>query len=427
MEAQDESGWSPLHRAAANTENPAVIDTLLAAGSDLAARDENDWTPLHSAALLNPNPAVIEVLVAAGADVNAPSDAPEAETLDGSPLHLAAARNAPAVIEVLLTAGANPRALWGDNGDTLLHLAAAENDEPAVIDTLLALGLDLEARDRNGGTPLHGAAEPAVIEALIAAGANPNARLRNGRTPLHLWRDKEEIEALVAGGANLEARDDWGETPLHAAAGRYLQNTESIQALVAAGANLEARDEKGDTPLHHAARYDGTEFLAGRAIESLLDAGANPMARNAAGESPWDVAQANDMVRDTDGYWRLNDARFNAPRQESRRPVPQPNRRQAATPQRSARRGPACEIPGYPALSNLQNLGVSWCGPRVGFQRRAFALQAAGAWCAIDGGSSSTLDQINARHQEINAACDALDALAAQGGSSCRCPAGYRP
>ena len=90
--------------------------------------------------------------------------------------------------------------------------------------------------------------------------------------------------------------------------------------------------------------------------------------------------------------------------------------------------GPGCEVPGYPTPANVQSLGLNWCGPSVDFQKRAFALQAAGAWCAIDGGSSSTPEQISARHQEINAACDALDELQARlGGRSCQCPAGYRP
>ena len=58
----------------------------------------------------------------------------------------------------------------------------------------------------------------------------------------------------------------------------------------------------------------------------------------------------------------------------------------------------------------------------------AGALQAAGAWCALDGGTSTTPEQISARHQEINAACDTLEALEAlSDGPSCQCPAGYRP
>ena len=102
---------------------------------------------------------------------------------------------------------------------------------------------------------------------------------------------------------------------------------------------------------------------------------------------------------------------------QRRRPSPPPPRRP----------GPACEIPGYPTPANVQGLGLSWCASSVGFQRRAFALQAAGAWCAIAGGTSSTSEQVGARHREINAACDALDGLARLGGPSCQCPAGYRP
>lgn len=67
-------------------------------------------------------------------------------------------------------------------------------------------------------------------------------------------------------------------------------------------------------------------------------------------------------------------------------------------------------------------MGLNWCGPSVGFQRRAFALQAAGAWCAIAQGTSSSAEQVRARHQEINAACDALDALGAQGGFAVSLP-----
>ena len=67
------------------------------------------------------------------------------------------------------------------------------------------------------------------------------------------------------------------------------------------------------------------------------------------------------------------------------------------------------------------------CGSNVSFQRRAFALQAAGAWWAIDIGSSSTAEQVRARHQEINAGCGTLDAMQSPGIPTCRCPAGYRP
>ena len=80
------------------------------------------------------------------------------------------------------------------------------------------------------------------------------------------------------------------------------------------GADLAARDNDGDTPLHEAAMFNDDPTV----LETLLAAGADPTARNAAGETPWDLAQANEALQGTDGYWRLNDARFDAPRPDSR-------------------------------------------------------------------------------------------------------------
>ena len=94
---------------------------------------------------------------------------------------------------------------------------------------------------------------------------------------------------------------------------------------------------------------------------------------------------------------------------------------------RSASGGGSCLIPGYPSPpGGVANLGFSWCPASVGMQRRSFALQAAGAQCAIATGSSSTPGQINARRQEINAACDRLDAMQSPDIPTCKCPAGLR-
>ena len=307
---------------------------------------------------------------------------------------------------------------------TVLHSAASES-EPAVIEALLAAGADVTARNSSGATPLHHAARdndnPAVIEALVVAGASLDARLEDGSTPLHTAVSTTDVGRDAA------------------------ENLAVTEALLAAGADVRARDENGDTPLHLAASWSHRSYdpedpdnfdrlrrlygepHAGSVIGALLNAGANPMARNAAGRTPWDLAQENDALKGTGAYWRLNDARFNAPRQESRRGATQPRRLQDGGLEQPERQGPACEIPGYPTPASVESIGLNWCGPSVGFQRRAFALQAAGAWCAIAEGTSSSPEQVSARHQEINAACDALDALGARGGPPCRCPAGYRP
>ncbi len=92
--------------------------------------------------------------------------------------------------------------------------------------------------------------------------------------------------------------------------------------------------------------------------------------------------------------------------------------------------GGVCEIPGYPAPSApADRLGLSWCPASVTLQLRSFALVAAGAWCAINGGTSSTPEQVAARKREVRENCDRLDALngrLAGGRGDCVCPSGYR-
>ena len=175
------------------------------------------------------------------------------------------------------------------DGATPLYAAAMCNENPAVVEALLAAGADIDARNSFGATPLHGAAvsneSPAVIEALLAA------------------------------GARLDARTIWGATPLHGAAENSGRGP-AIETLVAAGARLNVRDEDDNTPLHIAARFadaDDSSLHAGDALEALLNAGADPKARNAFGETPWDLARGNEALRRSNAYWRLNELRFDDP------------------------------------------------------------------------------------------------------------------
>ena len=78
---------------------------------------------------------------------------------------------------------------------------------------------------------------------------------------------------------------------------------ESIQALLKAGADVRARNEDGLTPLHDAAEYGTPE-----SIQVLLKAGADAKAKSQHGITPWDLAQDNDALKGTKGYWALKDA-----------------------------------------------------------------------------------------------------------------------
>ena len=149
----DPNAWqkgdrTPLHHAAANSEDPGVIKALIDAGADINARDKEGWTPLHLAARYSENPDILKALIDGGAN-------PMAHKEGWTPLHSAAALNEnPDVIVVLIDAGADPNARDND-GRMPLHCAAAHNENPDVIVVLIDAGADINARlNEHGNTPL---------------------------------------------------------------------------------------------------------------------------------------------------------------------------------------------------------------------------------------------------------------------------------
>ncbi len=226
-----------------------------------------------------------------GARAPAPSAAPTAASqsdLDSELLEAAAQGDASSVA-LLLDRGADIAAR-DDEGWTPLHWAAESNEKPAVAALLLARGADIEARDDDGFTPLHVAAannpEPAVAAILIDCGADIAARADKGSTPLHAAAASNAGPAVAAllidRGADIEATTDDGFTPLHTAAEHNAEPAVSA-LLMDHGADIEAATDGGWTPLHLAtARNAEVAIIAlllerGADIEAMSDQGATPL------------------------------------------------------------------------------------------------------------------------------------------------------
>lgn len=332
VNARDDVGRTPLHRASHAWVPNIAISALLGVGADPGARDLAGSTPLHDVAGRGWNHQV-SVLVAAGADVNA------RDNRGRTPLHVTYDH---ATIRTLLRLGADPAARdsagtaadpvacehWGRgaffafaNADivagclaagveghaiadgsratALLLIAAGSTPDPAIVAMLLEAGADVHARDDLWEeTPLHRAAEsgtPQVVRALLEAGADVDAwamghtaDYRGGWTPLHLAArsnpDPDVVRALLDAGAELQARSGesyhWDNSPLHYAGGN--PNPAVAAALLDAGADINALSHSGRTPLHEAAANASDPAV----IELLVAAGGDVNALDSQGCAP---------------------------------------------------------------------------------------------------------------------------------------------
>ena len=230
---------------------------------------------------------------------------PYATAEDGDPAWFSAASHSadPDVIRLLIEAGAEV-ATPSERGETVLHVAARDNESVAVLRFLLANGGDVHAAGNwREATPLHYAAEsngnPAVVQALLDAGAEPKARTTHALTALGLAAGNNEsvevLRILLATGGDVDAAcGTCPPIPLHEAACSN-GNPAILQALLDAGADPNARTGRGSTALHAAMRdmCVWQRDNEGDIVRLLLARGADPNAATIDGDTPLHVAASS--------------------------------------------------------------------------------------------------------------------------------------
>ncbi len=173
---------------------------------------------------------------------------------------------------------------------------AVSIDNARTVAQLLAQGFDPNTVSESGQVALYLAMRddaPKVAEALLASpGLNVDAANRAGETPLMMAALQGRLEwsrKLIAHGAKVQ-RPGW--SPLHYAASG--PNTDVLVLLLERGADINARAPNGNTPLMMAARY-GAEGN----VKLLLQRGADKSLLNDMNQS------AADMARTAERPWLL--------------------------------------------------------------------------------------------------------------------------
>jgi len=277
----------PLLVYAINYQNchENYIHALLERGADPDAPDSEGRTAAHWAAIMGKE-TVFDALQDAGVDILR-------ETKPGSglrPLHLACLNNQLYITESILE-GSPPdhvNAPCGETGQMPLHLAAQHNGSSALIELLIDLGANINARDAKGETPLFRAVDrrdPAVVRTLLRRGADAARTDTKSELNPPLFRlvnspheDNLAVAALLLdhgadpnGTAHTRLNGpNIGESLIHFAI-RYGANDLS-SLLLKSGANPHGMDANGESAAHYCLHLRHKEGL-----KILLENGFNPL------------------------------------------------------------------------------------------------------------------------------------------------------
>lgn len=173
------------------------------------------------------------------------------------------------------------------------------NTNKNLVETLIAMGADINWQDEDGWTALNYAISfdnVNICKMLIEAGADPNSRDIDNKTPVHYaartWKGNSEILLLLLdAGGEVNVRDrDWGWTPLMYAL--HQNNISIFEHLLKAGADPNIQSHNGNTSLHWAISF---HYKSPKIIQELLDAGADPSIRNDLGDTSFDAAEQSNV------------------------------------------------------------------------------------------------------------------------------------
>src|SRR5215467_10807760 len=165
---------------------------------------------------------------------------------------IVAERKDAAMVERLLQLGANPNAKAQDGipaliaamsmGDQTLMPVTGFNPNVEITALLLDHGASPDTLNKNWQTPLMAAAcfgDEKLVKLFIDHKANVNIGNKFGMTALMYSRSFAKVKMLIAAGASVNDKNITGETALYYSTQRA--DADAVKALIEAGANVNAK------------------------------------------------------------------------------------------------------------------------------------------------------------------------------------------
>lgn len=181
-----------------------------------------------------------------GVDINAVYSSRPGETPTETPLQTAASSGKVEAFKLLLQLGAGIHAK-GEKRDSCLHITLACPSGHDEIGRLsIVAGADIGESMAGGQTMLHVACRRNFLQTaqtLLDRGLDANARDEKGRTPMHdaAHGSARAVLALHEAGGDIDAEDDRARRPLHeAVAHGYPATAQALRALGASNKGIYA-------------------------------------------------------------------------------------------------------------------------------------------------------------------------------------------
>ncbi|XP_019123841.2 dynein heavy chain 12, axonemal isoform X3 [Larimichthys crocea] len=246
--------------------------------------DSRGWTPIHEAAAQT-NQTILELTFKGSGP-----DSVERRTLRGqTPLFLAVERGLIENVSFLLQHGAQPDSQDQDEESPML--IAIRSDYIDLVKLLLLRGSRVNHECCHGRRPLHEASrlgKAALVNLLLEAGAQPDPRSHYGLTPLALAAQGghlEVVETLLKRGADVLSQAEDEASILYEASSSG--DPSVISLLLEYGADANVAKQTGHMPIHRVAHRGHLQALKllipVTSKEEVNDSGMSPLHSAAAG------------------------------------------------------------------------------------------------------------------------------------------------